>query len=190
MHPDAIDARIVRWEHDAYSARQAWRSEKKAFQLARRAVRDIEQAQQVAQQVAQTIQQQAHAKIAGVVTTCLKSVFGPDTYEFKIKFERKRNKTEAKIVFVKDGEEITDPINEDSGGVVDVAAFALRLACLVSVKPALRRFLVLDEPFRFVSKKYRENVRQMLVQLSEEFNLQIVMVTHVEEFMVGKVIRL
>jgi DNA repair exonuclease SbcCD ATPase subunit len=190
MTLEQMQSRIDRLQHESYAARKRLKDEREAYQVAQQHLRDAEQARSIAQQVAQAVQQQAHAKIAGVVTTCLKSVFGEDSYEFKIKFLRKRNRTEAQLVFVKDGEEVTDPLNEDSGGVVDIAAFALRLACLMLAKPRLRRLLVLDEPFRFVSAGYRESVRQMLLKLAEDFYLQIVMVTHIEELMCGKVIEL
>jgi DNA repair exonuclease SbcCD ATPase subunit len=190
MNSTAIQSRIDRLQHESYAARKRLRDEREAYREAKQHLQDAEQARSIAQQVAQAVQQQAHAKIAGVVTTCLKSVFGEDSYEFKIKFIRKRNRTEAQLILVKDGEEITDPINEDSGGVLDIASFGLRLACLILHKPQLRKILVLDEPFRFVSKSYRGNVRQMLLKLAEDFHLQIIMVTHIEELMCGTIIRL
>ena len=120
----------------------------------------IEEAQRITQEVSQAIQQQAHNKIAGVVSRCLETVFvGEDVYGLKILFERKRGRTEAELVLTKNGHEIKDPLNSDSGGVVDVAAFALRLSSIILRKPKLRRFLALDEPFKFVSEEYRENVR-------------------------------
>jgi DNA repair exonuclease SbcCD ATPase subunit len=150
-----------------------------------------EEAQQIAQQIAQTIQQQAHKRIAGVVSRCLETVFiGEDIYGFRIHFERKRGKTEAKLVLTKNGHEIEDPMEADSGGVVDVAAFALRLSCIILTKPKLRKFLVLDEPFKFVSEEYRDNVRMLLEGLSKDFKVQFIMITHINELKTGKVVRL
>jgi len=83
-----------------------------------------------------------------------------------------------------------DPLTASGGGVVDVAAFALRVACLVLYRPRLSRVVVLDEPFRFVSMQYQENVRQMLEQLSTDMNIQIVQVTHNPNLTTGKVIDL
>lgn len=149
----------------------------------------ITKAQEITQAVAQKIQQQAHDRIVGVVCKCLEMVFG-DVYQFNIHFERKRGRTEAKLVLMKDGHEIDDPMDEDSGGVVDVAAFALRLSCLVLAKPYLRRLIVLDEPFKFVSAEYRDNVRMMLEGLAKDFKIQFIMVTHEKEYETGKVIEL
>lgn len=144
------------------------------------------EAQKITQMVAETIQQEAHNQIAGVVSQCLSSVFD-DPYEFKIKFERARGKTEAHLIFVRDGEEI-NPIDSSGGGVVDVAAFALRISCLMLTRPPRRRVVVLDEPFRFVSQKYRGGVRTMLTELSKDLNIQFIMITHIKELAIGKVI--
>lgn len=152
-------------------------------------INDLIQAQSIAQAIAQSIQQRAHDQIAGVVSSCLKSVFGPE-YGFKIYFEQKRNRTEARLVLIKGDMEINDPLESDSGGVVEVAAFALRIACITLSKPKVRRVLILDEPFKSVhSPEYRDKVRQMLEKLSYEFDMQIIMVTGVEEYKTGTVVQ-
>ena len=76
-----------------------------------------------------------------------------------------------------------DPLQSCGGGILDVAAFGLRLACLMLQRPQPARVLILDEPFRFVSSHYRSNVRALLSELSQEMGVQIIMVTHIEEFM-------
>lgn len=145
-------------------------------------------AQDVLQRLAQAVQEQAHQRIAEVVSSCLETVFD-QPYQFKILFERKRGKTEAQLRFVRKGHEV-DPLTASGGGMVDVAAFALRVACLVLHRPRLSRVLVIDEGFKFVSAQYRDNVRVMLEKLSAEMGIQIVQVTHIEEFEIGRVIRL
>lgn len=142
----------------------------------------------VVQAVAQTVQQRAHSKICAVVTRSLRCVFGEE-YEFKIDFVRKRGKTEAVLSVVKDGNEI-DPMTGSGGGVVDVAAFALRCAALVMSKPRRRRVLLLDEPMKFVSENYRPAVRAMIESLAEELQVQFIIVTHDEALMMGKIVRI
>jgi len=148
----------------------------------------IEEAQGIAQRVAQGVQQQAHDKIAGVVSKCLEAVF-EEPYDFKIYFEQKRGKTEARLVFERDGLEV-DPMTASGGGVVDVAAFALQLSCLILSKPPLRKLMILDEPFKFVSAGYLENVRMLLEGLAKEFDMQFIMVTHLETLKTGKIVGL
>lgn len=150
---------------------------------------DCGEAQEILQVIAQTIQQQAHDRISHVVSRCLAAVFD-EPYTFRIHFDRKRGKTEAQLVFVRDGLELGNPKDAAGGGVIDVAAFALRLSCLLLTRPPARRFMVLDEPFRFVSAEYRPLLPHLLQCLSDEFDIQIVMVTHVEELVTGKVVKI
>ena len=150
----------------------------------------IEEAQQIAQEVAEYVQQQAHSQIAGVVSRCLETVFYDDDYGFEIHFVKKRNRTEAILTLTKDGHKITDPLDNDSGAVCEMAGFALRLSCLVLAKPKLRRLLVLDEPFKSMSSQYWENTRLLLEGLSKDFGIQIIFVTHNRSLVTGKVIYL
>jgi ABC-type sugar transport system ATPase subunit len=41
-----------------------------------------------------------------------------------------------------------------------------------------------------VSAHYRPAVRSMIQQLSKDFNVQFIIVTHEQQYMVGKVVRL
>jgi ABC-type dipeptide/oligopeptide/nickel transport system ATPase subunit len=147
-----------------------------------------EEAQIILQHVAQSVQQEAHQKIAAVVTRCFETIFD-DPYQFEIIFERKRGRTEARLVFIRDGVEM-DPLRSSGGGVVDLASFALRLACLVLTRPPVRRLLVLDEPFKHLSAEYRPRVRDLLLALSNELEVQFVIITHDEIFKIGKVIEI
>jgi DNA repair exonuclease SbcCD ATPase subunit len=168
------------------SARDRLRAEAEAHEDSEARERTLEAAQELAQHVAQTVQSQAHAQIAGIVTRCLRAVFD-DPYDFEIEFQRKRGRTEARLLFQRDGAEV-DPLTASGGGVVDVAAFALRLSALVLARPPLRKLLVLDEPFRFVSAEYREKVRILLESLAEDMDVQILMVTHDPALRAGNVV--
>lgn len=147
------------------------------------------EAQKLLQQVAEHIQNLAHLQISSIVTRCLKAIFGEDSYSFKIIFEQKRGKTEARLVFVKEDQEL-DPLEDSAGGMIDVAAFGLRLACLILTKPAPRRLLVLDESFRHVSSNYHDLIAELLETLSEELSVQIILITHSEGLRIGKVVEL
>lgn len=140
---------------------------------------DAEEAQRVAQEVAAEVQRQAHVRIASVVTKCLDAVFGDVVFD--IRFDRKRGKTEARLVFVVDGHEV-DPMGSDSGGVVDIASLALRVARVVMGRPTSRRLIVLDEPFRFVNKELLPPVAKMLETLAVEFGIQFILVTQIADF--------
>jgi ATPase subunit of ABC transporter with duplicated ATPase domains len=139
------------------------------------------EAQQAVQIVSEAVQRQAHSQIAGVVTKCLAAVF-EQPYTFDILFEKKRGRTEARLVFTRDGVEIDEPAESMGGGVIDVAAFALRLASLMLAKPPLRRLLVLDEPFKHLDAQRRPRVRALIEALAGELGVQFILCTHDEQF--------
>ena len=169
-------------------ASDAVESEEEALSEVEDLIVHAEEAQSILQHVSQVIQQAAHSKISDVVSRCLESIFD-EPYKFKIKFERKRGRTEAKLLFERNGLEV-DPLTASGGGVIDIASFALRLACLVLTRPPLRRLLVLDEHFKHISVEYRPKIKKLLEVLSKEMKIQIIMVTHQNELATGNVIRL
>jgi len=170
------------------AAKERCSIERRELEEVQEEIEALEEAQALAQLVAQQIQSQAHSQIADTVTKCLEAVFD-EPYIFKIQFERKRGKTEARLVFERDGLEV-DPLTASGGGVVDVAAFALRLSCLLLARPPVRRLLCLDEPFRFVSVGLRGRVRVLLENLADEMGVQILMVTHDPQLRAGKVLKI
>ena len=146
------------------------------------------EATEIAQNIAAAIQNNAHAQISNITTRCLGAVFD-DPYEFEILFETKRNKTEANLQFTRYGNPI-NPLGASGGGVVDLAAFALRVAALRLSRPEARPVLILDEPFKFVSAEYRPAVRAMLEALAEDLGMQYIMITHIPELICGNTIEL
>lgn len=148
------------------------------------------EAQKVIQTVAARTQQEAHDRIAGIVTRCLRAVFGSSSLPFKIDFVQKRGKTEATLTFADEKGRPIDPNDGSAGGEIDVAAFALRVAAVMFQRPARRRLLVLDEPFKMVSKEYVPALAELIEKLSDEVDFQFVIVTHSEDLQVGKVIKL
>lgn len=148
----------------------------------------VNEAGLILQRVAQQVQQQAHSAIVGVVSRCLQAVFGDDAYEFDIVFERKRGKTEARLSFRRDGHEV-HPTMGAGHGCRDIASFALRIACMMLTKPALRRVLVLDEPFAHVhGEVQRKKARELIETLPTELGVQLILVTGLEWLKAGKII--
>lgn len=149
----------------------------------------IKKLQEACQIVAGCVQKTVHEKITRVVNKCLSTVFD-EPYEVEIVFERKRNKTEAQIIFKRDGHILDNPMEESGGGTIDVAAFAFRLACIMLSQPQKKKLLILDEPFKFVSKRYRPRIRQLLNELCEGYGLQIIMITHIQKLKTGTIYEL
>lgn len=140
----------------------------------------LEQAQVFLQKVAQATQEKLKFQVEDVVNLALDTCF-PNEYEFKIDFEILRGKTEAKLVFLskKTNKEI-DPMTASGGGVVDLTSFALRIACY-ALEKNIDNVIILDEPFRFLSRDLQERAGSIIKILSERLDLQIILVTHIPE---------
>ena len=141
----------------------------------------IEEAQTFLQKVAQSTQENLKFKIEDIVNLALDSVF-PDEYLFQMNFEVSRGKTEAELVFQdkRTGQTI-DPMEASGGGVVDLTCFALRLSAF-ALENGTDNLIILDEPFKFISRDLQERAGEILKTLSEKMKLQIIMVTHIPEF--------
>lgn len=163
------------------------RTERKAQRELGRRARALERATTLAQGVAAKLQTQAHQQIADIVTRCL-AIFD-EPYEFRIDFQRLRGRTAARLVFERDGL-VVDPLRAAGGGVVDVAAFALRVACLVLAQPQRRRLLVLDEPLKHLSAQYRPSAKELIENLARDLKIQFIIVTHDSALQVGHVVEL
>lgn len=187
---------IAEWKQKLALAEQEYRhaertvaEEEAALALLAEQATAASEAQKILQAAAQAVQQQAHAHVARIVTRCLKAVFGPGAYEFRINFLRKRGKTEANLVFVRDGKEI-DPATAAGGGAVDIAALALRIACLMLATPRKRKVIFFDEPCRMLSVQYAERAKELLETISRELSIQLVVVTHQKALACGKIIEI
>jgi DNA repair exonuclease SbcCD ATPase subunit len=164
------------------------RDEKARRRRLREELEALQGALSACQQLAQEVERQAHAQIATIVSRALQAVFD-EPYEFKVQFQSKRGRTEASLTFVRNGQEI-DPMTSSGGGVVDVAAFALRLSCLLLARPRLQKLMVLDEPWKFLSNEYRPRLRELVERLSKELGVQFIIVTHDPVFEMGAIVRI
>ncbi len=161
--------------------------EKESLAAAEESVKNLLEAQKILQNAAKAVQNKAHRQISRIVSRCLTAVF-EKPYELRIEFEAKRGKTEAKFVYLCDGR-ISDP-HTDSGGVMEVASLALRLAALTLTMPPARKLLVLDEPFVGISAGNLPKMALLLETLSKELDMQIIVVTHSNALEIGDQVQL
>jgi DNA repair exonuclease SbcCD ATPase subunit len=150
------------------------REQKDNLEKTEKEIRILEKARIIIQTVAQMTQQELEFHISELVSLALETVF-ENPYKLKLVFELRRNKTEADLFFSRDGADI-DPLTASGGGVVDVAAFALRASLWNLSIPHVHPVLILDEPFRFVRGE-KDKVGLMLQEISEKLGLQIIMIT-------------
>lgn len=113
-------------------------------------------------------------KINTIVTNAIKAVL-PDPYDFDLGFKIAYGKLSTDMRLVRDGK-VYDIKEMQGDGVVDIVAFALRVAVLCLDKRNLRRLLILDEPCGALSVDYQPLLGKLLVYLSEQLSIQVVMV--------------
>lgn len=142
-----------------------------------------EEARAVIQTVAQQTQRQLEYHVSEIVSLALAAVFDRP-YALRLAFVERRNKTEADLLFERDGEQFR-PVDASGGGAVDVAALALRVAMWTLRRPRSRATLVLDEPLRFLSRDLMPKAAAMLAEVSQRLGLQIIMVSHSQELIEG-----
>lgn len=121
--------------------------------------------------------QQAKQRIEEIVTSALTVVFGKD-YEFRIEITTRANQPVADYYLESEGivTQLKPPDYDRGGGVADVVSLALKLA--VAELSGVNGTLMLDEVGKHVSQEYAPNVAYFLKQYSEQFNRQIVLITH------------
>lgn len=150
------------------------------LQVLNNRIRLLEQAQAFLQKIAQDTQSQLKFQIEDIVNLALETCF-PNEYVFQLQFTIARGKTDAELVFLsqKTNRPI-DPMNASGGGVVDLTSFALRIASY-ALEQGIDNVIILDEPFRFISRDLQVRAGEILKTLSEKLGLQILMVTHIGE---------
>jgi DNA repair exonuclease SbcCD ATPase subunit len=142
---------------------------------------DIEQAAMIHRTVAQQTQERLSWYIDDLVTAAIEAVFPDDPPRFRLEFVPRRGRTEADLWLTDSSGNKIKPSDDDGGGLVNVVAFALRIA-LWSLTRATRPVIILDEPFVFLhNRDAHARVAEMLRTITERLNLQIIMVTGEDE---------
>lgn len=115
------------------------------------------------------------ARIEKLVNQALQTIFHDiEGLEFKIISEVKRNLIAYRLVLMKHG--VEGGINSFGGGPWSVVAVILKiLFCILAKRFPL---LVLDESLSFLSEHYIESASSFLKEMSKEFGIPILMVTH------------
>jgi DNA repair exonuclease SbcCD ATPase subunit len=190
MDFDQLRKKLNRLSVELAGDRKQLKKELKEAEIVKENIDCLREAQSLIQECASVVQQKAHAQISKIVTYCLVAVFGQDeSYQFEIEFKKKRGKTEAELHFIRNGKRF-HPTAGAGGGVVEVAAFALRVAAIMLTKPKKRRLLILDEPFKMVSSDYVGRIASMLEAMADELEFQFIIVTHNDELKVGNVVEI
>ena len=137
---------------------------------------DLGQAGDVLNAAILATQQQVRGYLEKVVTSALQAVYGED-HGFHLDYEIRRNQPEITPWIVR-GDEQYSPREEVGGGVLDVAALALRMAMWSLMDPRPAPVFLLDEPGKFVSRDKQADFGRMLREISKALGVQILMVSH------------
>lgn len=135
-----------------------------------------EHALEIVKAVSIATQERLQFHISEITSLAMDAVFALP-YKVEAEFVERRNKIECDLYFTRGGERIS-PTKEAGGGALDVAAFALRIACYTMMRQRSSPVIILDEPFRFLSKDMQERAALLLKELSTKLGIQFIIVTH------------
>ena len=143
-------------------------------------VENLIKARYILSEVARLTQENFQAKVEGLITMAIRSVFDRD-FQFKLMLERKRNKLECRPVIIEDEHEYS-PEKDMGGGLVDIISFAWRIVLWSMEKPRSRNVIVLDEPMKNMGDLVPLGGK-MLKEISEKLGIQLIVITHDQELM-------
>ena len=124
--------------------------------------------------------EEVRVRVERIVLAALRSVFGSSIgFRFDVSILRGVVAIRPEIGFTQKGGTMAYVgVDQVAGGVVDVVSLALRVAVLLSRRPALRPVLIADEPLKHLSDEYLPAAAEMLRRLADECGLQMLIVSH------------
>ena len=141
-----------------------------------RHVHDLEKAREIIRAVGLETQKQLQYHISDIASLALDSIFDKP-YKLVLDFVERRNKTECDILFERDGHYMK-PLQSSGVGAVDVASFALRIASWSMARPRTDNVIMLDEPFKHLSKDLHNRASEMIKEISKKLGIQFIINTH------------
>lgn len=141
-------------------------------------IKDNLEQRDIARKAAGLVQDNLAAKLSGIVTKALSTVF-EEPIEFIVEFVERRGVSECDLR-LKIGDDIYDILNEQGGGVADVCSMCLQMAFIMMSQ--VKRVLIIDEPARHMDSVAQERFILVLQELCKELDFTIIMVTHSQAF--------
>ena len=121
----------------------------------------------------------ARNRLEELGTMALQYSLGPD-YKMVIDMPQTKKKPTAEVYVLHLPTLLkTNPESENGGGVVDILSFAMRFVVLQSMSdPIIDGPIIMDEPFKMVSSEYVPMLIDFMKKIAEDFDRQIIVVTH------------
>lgn len=149
---------------------------RKSLRIAERNLSDHRKVLESFKQAALYTQNYLETHLSNIVTKALRAVFFEKDVQFKVEFVERRNTSECDMFLIEDGEEY-DLLDDRGHGMADIASMALRVAYILLDN--VSNVLVMDEPFRNLSKKRQPYASKMIKELSRELDMQFIIATHI-----------
>lgn len=181
MIADELYKALIEAESELAIAMKAYRSNKLKIASEKRSIEIAEMAKATLIKIGEETQKELRDYIEETVTFALQTVFG-DRYSFVVDFNYdKRDQAEVTFYISKNNKLYEPRKDTTSGGSVDICSFSLRMILYTLEEPDPVPILVLDEPFKNVSKGYIPLVSEMVMELSKMLKLQLIISTHTDE---------
>lgn len=159
----------------------------------------VEKAIYLLQQYADSQQQQLTQRIEGVVTEGLRAVFQNPSLQFKLSYSEtkkgersKRPEVSMSVLYEHEGKIVEGSLKDSFGGGLSVvSSLLLKTVIVLHLGHRVRPILLLDEPLKdlspaygqdAISDGYRERMAEFLRMLTDETDIQIIMVTHEPQY--------
>jgi DNA repair exonuclease SbcCD ATPase subunit len=119
--------------------------------------------------------------ISELVTTGLNHVIYDQNLKFKIQQEMKYNRISMKFILEDEDGAEGDPLVSFGGGPTVIISYILRLAMMARL--GMGNLLLLDESMASLANFYIPNAATFMKKLSEQTGINVLMVTHNNEFL-------
>lgn len=178
---DELHKTLVMAESELAIAIKAHKQNKQNIVLEKKAIEIAEMARATLIKIGEETQREIREYIESTVTFALQTVLG-DQYHFVVDFNYDKRDQAEVTFFIGKNEKLYEPRKDTtSGGSVDICAFSLRMILYTLEDPDPVPILVLDEPFKNVSKGFIPLVSEMVMELSKMLKLQLIISTHTDE---------
>jgi hypothetical protein len=127
--------------------------------------------------VASYAQSIIHEKIDRIVTAALQVVYQNADIKFCTNIDRTGDRMDAEFVIKIGDTPLPGPLLDSTGGgMLDVAAFTMRLAVVSILR--VKGPIIMDEPFRHVDADAMVRLAAFVRRLSDDLGIQLIIVTH------------
>lgn len=175
---EMLDRRLIIAKHERQQLSQEISSLKTSQEQIRQESDLLKLAITVTQQLIDTVSAANIKRVEDLVNSALKTIFHDLDLTFRIISEVKRNQVQNRIAIYQNG--IEGGINSFGGGVLAVVALVLKV--LFNLFAKRYPLIVLDESLAFLSDRYIPNASRFLKDLSLEFGMPFLLVTHQPAF--------